>query len=211
MKTEDLIRGLAADARPARSLEGGLALGLIGGLLGAAILFALILAPRPGIAALLWEWRIALKFAVTLSLAAAALALTVRLGRPGADPVRPAWALLAPVVLLAAGVAGELATTPRADWRPELVGHYAVYCATLVPVLAAPLLGALLLALRRGAPARPALAGAVAGLAAGGLGAALYALHCVDDSPLFVLAWYGVAVGAVTAAGAIIGRRVLAW
>lgn len=73
------------------------------------------------------------------------------------------------------------------------------------------MLGALLLALRRGAPTSPVRAGAVASLAAGAIGAALYALHCVDDSPLFVLAWYGLAIGIVTAAGAALGRRILAW
>ena len=37
-----------------------------------------------------------------------------------------------------------------------------------------------------GVPTRPALAGAVAGLLAGGLAASFYAAHCTDDSPLFV-------------------------
>lgn len=211
VKTDDLIRGLAADARPGRSLETGLILGLLAGLAGTAVVFALTLAPRPGLGTLLAEPRILLKFAVPLCLAAAATWLAVRLSRPGADPAHATLALMVPAALLAAGVAGEMITTPRASWMPGLIGHYAIYCVSLVPLMAAPVLGALLLALRRGAPTRPALAGATAGLVAGGLGAAVYALHCVDDSPLFLLVWYGIAVTLVTVAGAALGRRVLAW
>ena len=72
-------------------------------------------------------------------------------------------------------------------------------------------LGALLIALRAGAPQSPAMAGAVAGLLAGALSAALYATHCPDDSPLFVALWYTLAVGLVTLTGALLGHRVLRW
>ena len=46
----------------------------------------------------------------------------------------------------------------------------------------------------------PSLAGAVAGLAAGGVAATLYAAHCTDDSPLFVATWYTLAIAALAAA-----------
>lgn len=49
----------------------------------------------------------------------------------------------------------------------------------------------LLLALRHGAPASPRIAGAVAGLLAGGIAATIYALHYTDSSPLFAAVWYG--------------------
>lgn len=211
MKTDDLIRGLAADLKPTRGLGAGLVLSLAGGLLMAAALFAAMLNLRAGMPGLIAEPRILLKFAVTLSLAVAAAGTVLRLARPGADASRSARLLFLPVVLLGLGIGTEVLTTSRATWVPGLVGHYAIYCTVLVPTMAAPILGAILLALRRGAPSRPALTGAVAGLMAGGLGAALYALHCVDDSPLFLLAWYGLAIGIVTAAGALIGRRVLVW
>jgi hypothetical protein len=75
---------------------------------------------------------------------------------------------------------------------------------------AAPAAG-LFAALRRAAPARPGLAGAVVGLAAGGIGAILYALTCPDDSPLFVAAWYSFAIVIVTGACSMAGRRWLRW
>ncbi|WP_029003160.1 NrsF family protein [Azorhizobium doebereinerae] len=211
MKTEDLLRGLAADTRTGPGLGSGLALALCAGLAGTALLFAATLAVRANFAALLLDPRILLKFAVTLSLAGAAAALALRLSRPGAAARPAARLLLVPLLVLAIGVGTELARTPERSWMPGLVGQYAVYCVLLIPLMAAPVLGAVLLALRRGAPGHPAWAGAAAGLLAGGLGAACYALHCTDDSPLFVLAWYGLAIGAVTLAGALLGRRLLAW
>ncbi|MGB6637955.1 MAG: NrsF family protein, partial [Bradyrhizobium sp.] len=66
-----------------------------------------------------------------------------------------------------------------------------------------------LVGLRHGAPARPAVAGAMAGLISAGLAAALYASHCTDDSPLFVATWYPIATAMVVAAGALIGAKVL--
>jgi hypothetical protein len=43
------------------------------------------------------------------------------------------------------------------------------------------------------------------------MGGFLYAAHCPDDSPLFVLAWYGLAIALVTGAGMLVGSRVLRW
>jgi hypothetical protein len=93
----------------------------------------------------------------------------------------------------------------------RLVGTNAIFCLKSIPFLAAAPLVAVLLALRQGAPEQPALAGAAAGLFAGAIGAACYATHCPDDSPLFVAAWYTLAIGLVAAIGAIAGRRLLRW
>jgi hypothetical protein len=46
---------------------------------------------------------------------------------------------------------------------------------------------------------------------AGGVGATLYALHCTDDSPFFVAAWYSSAIAIVTLIGYATGRRWLRW
>jgi hypothetical protein len=65
--------------------------------------------------------------------------------------------------------------------------------------------------LRQGAPSSPSLAGAVAGLAASGIAATLYAAFCSDDSPLFVMTWYPIAILIVTMTGYLIGRKLLRW
>jgi len=78
-------------------------------------------------------------------------------------------------------------------------------------VFSAAPLAALLYALKSGAPDSPALAGAAAGLVAGSIGAAVYATHCIEDSPLFLALWYTIGISAVTLLGAAIGRHTLKW
>jgi hypothetical protein len=57
----------------------------------------------------------------------------------------------------------------------------------------------------------PPLAGAAAGLLAGGLGATVFAMHCTNDSPLFVAIWYALAIGLMSMFGLLIGRHALRW
>jgi len=91
----------------------------------------------------------------------------------------------------------------------RLMGRNAWTCLTSIPLMALPLLAAALLGLRHGAPTRPAVTGAIAGLLSAGLAATLYASHCTDDSPLFVATWYTIAAALVAAIGALAGPRVL--
>lgn len=105
----------------------------------------------------------------------------------------------------------EPLTTQAQSWMPRLLGHNARHCVSLIPLLSLPMLICLLAALRRGAPLHPTLAGASAGLVAGGLSTLLYALTCQDDSPLFVATWYSTAIAIVTTAAACVGRRALRW
>jgi len=114
-------------------------------------------------------------------------------------------------ILLAAADLAELVTVPAAEWGGRLVGSNALVCLRSIPFLAAAPLLAAMLALRHGAPENPTLAGASAGLVAGGIGAALYASHCIDDSPFFVSVWYTLAIAIVVAIGAWCGSRCLRW
>ncbi len=213
MHTDQLIKVLAADGgAPRVDLRSRLAAATGVGIAISAIIFVVAMGPRPDIGSVLGEDpRFALKFVVTLALAASAAGLVFRLLRPGAVPGWWWLALLMAPFLLAAGVVYEIATIDAALWRPRMIGSNSVVCLIAVPGLALPVLVALMVAMRAGAPTRPALAGAVAGLIASGLGAALYAAHCTDDSPLFVAVWYGIAIAIVVAIGALIGARCLRW
>lgn len=210
MRTEDLIDRLSKGAgsraaRPERRLLVGLALGAAGSL---AFFFAR-LGVRPDVAEALRYFDFATKMLIVLALVLAAVPVVTALARPGRAV--PFYGLLAVAAGLAALVLIELATTPMAAWPQRLVGANAAACLVTIPLLsAAPLIGGLM-ALRGAAPTRPALAGASAGLLAGALGATLYALYCLDDSPLFVAAWYGVALAGTTALGAMLGSRLLRW
>jgi len=212
MRTDDLVHALAADRHAAQtSIERKLALAIAVGFAVSAVLFWMNLGPRPDIAAVAVTVRFDLKIVQALLLAATAVALVSRLARPGAGTGWQKAALTAAPALLALAVIAELLIVPAGEWQAKLVGSNARICLTAIPLLSLPLLAALLLALRHGAPTSRGAAGAVAGLVAGGLAAALYATHCTDDSPLFVATWYSIAIGAVTVLGALLGRRLLRW
>jgi hypothetical protein len=84
-------------------------------------------------------------------------------------------------------------------------------CPWSVFLLSLPALAATLALLRQRAPTRLRAAGAAAGLFAGALGAAGYALSCTEESAAFVAVWYTLGIVLSTALGALLGPRVLRW
>ena len=212
MKTDDLIRTLAVDnATRAASVERWLMLALLAALVISASMFAAMLGPRADIALAASQLGFWIKFVVTLTLAVTAAFLVSGLARPGSDTTFSAIALAAAPIVLAAAVAIELTQVEPASRMTRLVGTTWQSCLMSIPLLSAPFLVAALIALRHGAPTRPALAGAVAGLLAGGLGAAVYAAHCIEDSAFFLAAWYPLAIAIVAAVGCVAGARLLRW
>jgi len=157
------------------------------------------------------EPRFAFKVCLAFLLAALSARLVMRLVKPGAESRRAALLLAIVPALLAAGIAVELLSVPISLWSQKLIGNNALHCLKSIPMLALAPLAAILFSLRQGAPEHPAIAGAAAGLLAGAIGAALYATHCPDDSPLFVAVWYTLAITFVTTIGAVAGRRLLRW
>jgi len=205
MKTNDLIRLLEEDAPAGMSLGRRITLALLAGVVVAALLLIVTVGLRHNLASVFETARVIFKVGETLLLAILASALVYRIGKPDLPARTRALMLLVPLGLLVAAVVTELALLPPADWGSSWRGQHAAFCVFFIPVLALAPLAAFLVALN------PALAGAAAGLAAGAIAAAVYAWHCPDDSPLFVATWYVIAIGIVTAAGGLIGRRSLAW
>jgi hypothetical protein len=212
MKTDDLIAAISADAGAPGAPIGRLVwLGAGAGILAAAVLFFTLLPVRPDMMEAMATPRFLFKWAFTLTLLVSAMALILQLARPQPVPRLQLLALLAAPMVLAAGVGSELIMLPSSDWMPTMVGTNAMGCMVLIPLLSALPLVVMIIALRQGAPARPALAGAVAGLVAAGIAATLYATHCQNDSPLFMAVWYAMATAIVAAAGALLGARLLRW
>ncbi|MBB5752980.1 NrsF family protein [Prosthecomicrobium pneumaticum] len=212
MRTDELIRALGADARPRRlSVAATWRFALPAAAVLAALVFFAAIGPRPDIAAAMETARFLFKFVVTAALAGAAFGAARMLGRPGAASRTALAALLVAPALLAAGVLLELYVVPSAEWGARLIGSNSRTCLTFVPLIGIGPLAVFLAALRANAPTRPRLAGAVAGLLAGGLAATFYAAHCTDDSPLFVATWYTLAIALLAAVGAAAGGRVLRW
>jgi hypothetical protein len=210
METEQLIRTLAADnAHRARPVGLVLALGLLAAAPISLAMFASELGVRPDVMTAMHNPFFDLKFVVTLAMAISAIAVSLHLSRPEVSLKGWWWLLLIPAGILGAGIASEMMLPQRLPMMARLIGSNSRVCMTAIPLMSLPLLAGALIGLRQGAPARPAVAGAVAGLLSAGLAATLYASHCTDDSPLFVATWYTIATALVVAIGALAGSKVL--
>jgi hypothetical protein len=210
VKTDELIDVLSNDCFAPRPLWSGLAMGAAVGILVAATLFFSEVGFRPDIAEAIHSVQFLFKFVVTISLAATAVLVVLKLSRPD-DDLRSSRALILAPLLLACAVVIELAVVPSGQWMSKLVGHNARICLTLIPLLSIGPLICFMIVLRHGAPSSPGWAGAAAGLAASGIAATFYASNCNDDSPLFVATWYPIAIIGVSAAGYLIGTKALKW
>jgi hypothetical protein len=155
--------------------------------------------------------RVLFKIGLMCLLVFLSASLVLNLARPGTSATKPSLALLLVPCLLLLGVSIELIDVPASQWETRLIGHNALICLCLIPLLSLAPLVSIFATLRQAAPTEPVLAGAGAGLLASGIGAVFYATHCPDDSPLFVAIWYSLAIAIVTACGALAGRRWLAW
>lgn len=213
MKTDELIAALAADAPPIApgALRRRLALALLVATGAATALVLVWLGMRPDMHFAMRKAAFWIKAGYTLALAACGFSLTLRMGRPGAR-AGPALAL-APAIFgaLAVLAAAELLASPAGLRMDQLMGDSWRVCPLLIMAIAAPVFAATIWALRGMAPTRLRLAGASAGLLAGGVGATVYGLHCMEMSAAFVVSWYSLGVAGCVAVGALIGPRLLRW
>lgn len=145
-----------------------------------------------------------------LALAMIGLFAAWRLGRPGQGRLSLVWAL-GPLVLLWAVALAQLGAAPEAARMDLILGHTWKGCPIRVATLSIPAFVSALWVLRWMAPTRPTMAGAAAGLFAGGVGATVYAFHCPELAPAFVGVWYVLGVAIPTLVGAFLGARALRW
>lgn len=214
MRTDELIARLAAGTRPTPRAAVARRLGrnlLIGGVVALAVLAALF-GLRADLASAIAGASFWMKAAYTAIVGAAGVGLTLRLARPGGHAGTLPWlALAAATGALVIMAAGELMSAAPAERLQLWLGHSWRECPVRILAISAPLLAAGLLAMRRFAPTRPVVAGLAVGLAAGGLGATLYGLHCTEQTAAFLVTWYVLGMGAVGAIGAALGARLLRW
>jgi hypothetical protein len=210
--TEAMIRSIAREAgelptRSALRLETALLLAVIAALGVAVGLIFLYYGIQPDLQATVAGAPFRHKVISMLVLGCGGFLLVASAGRPGASRFWVAT-LLPGLALLAYGAIGDrsgLSFLGRG-------GTSVPSCLGIIILLSIPALAIVLAVLRSsGVVTRPALAGATAGILAGAIGAAAYALACRNDGGLFVAAWYSAAVTAMAALGSLAGRRWLAW
>lgn len=157
------------------------------------------------------RWQMLARELFCLAVALPGMLAVQRLSTPGRRA-----RLAAVVVALALALMGLYALTALAQAsepeRQALVwGSTWRVCSSLIALISLPYLWATVSLLRARAPTRLRAAGAWAGLAAGGLSALTYTLHCPEIGAPFLVLWYGLGMAVPALIGAIAGPRWLRW
>lgn len=213
MRTDDWVTMLATGAGAVEPHQAArrYAIAIGCGILVATLLMLALLGPRPDLAAAAMLPMFLVKIVFVTSFAAISLFISLRLAKPG---LRLAWlpgALAAPVAaiwLLAAVVLTQAAPAQRSAM---FFGDTWNSCPFLIALLSAPVFVAMVWAMRGLAPTRLRHAGAAAGLFSGAIGTMVYSLHCPEMAAPFIGFWYLLGMLIPTAAGALLGPRLLRW
>ncbi len=213
MRTDDLIDRLVAEAGPVRGGEHlrytGLALAAGGAV--TLLLFTVVFGPRASLWSAMAQPVVLAKTVLPLGLGLLALPLALTAARPAARPgiaARAVWVVPAIAALL---FLWAMVVPPDKGRQMAFVGKSLSYCLPAIVALSLPMTAALLAALRKWAPVNPQVCGALAGLAAGGIAAAVYSLYCTEDTPLFYAVWYSTGIVLAAGIGALAGGRLLRW
>lgn len=211
MKTENLIAALAADNRKEQPPRLVLWAALLLALAAVVLVVRVTLGFRDDLLQSLGEPLSVMRFVLTAALGLLGVRLALILARPEGRSLARLWPVAIPAAVALGLLAWAYVSTPADGRQMALVGKTMVTCLVMIPLLSVLPVAAIMVGLRKGATTTPALAGFAAGLGGGGLAAMAYALHCIEDSPLFYVTWYGLAIGGVTAASTLVGARVLRW
>jgi hypothetical protein len=212
VNTNKLIDLLSTNLQPVarRGFERALFLVVAMGGVAALGLMLATVGPRPHLTLHL-GWS-AIKLLFGLSVVGTGMPILVRSAQPGRR--LSALPLFRPFFVVSAAALATLLGTGPAIWKGMLLGatHVSpVRCLLCIVGFAAIPWMALFYMLREGAPTRPSVCGGLAGVVAGGVGAAAYAFTCSSDSIPFIASWYVAAIALCALVGALFGPRLLRW
>jgi hypothetical protein len=133
-------------------------------------------------------------------LAGISCTVAIRSFAPTASPRRGVMLVFLLTVLAMVGGAfvGTAADSGRA-LLDRISPANGLLCAVSIVVLAVPVMAMLGILMRRAAPAHPEGSALASGLAAGTVGALIFAFCCPMNDPLYIVVWYGTGCAAVTA------------
>lgn len=213
MKTNDLIALLSTNHEPvdhrlvARTLYVALATGSVVSL-GTMFIGLGVRSDLTTACALIF---LAVKLFFAIGIVSLASVYLVKLARPGGEHKTSPFLVTVPFFAIVVLAAISLWLAPSSHWDNMVMGGKWLECLVSIPIIAVVPFAISIWAVRKAAPTDLVRTGAVAGLAAGGISAVAYALHCTDDSFPFVAVWYGGTIVLCTLAGAILGPRFLRW
>lgn len=213
MRTDDLIGALSEDLRPALPWIVALRV-LLAGLLGAGAALALLaqwLGFRADLDLAIGAPFFWVKTGYALLLGLAGFWCVERLSRPAGSGRGGLALAIATAAILASIAILQLVAAPVDARLGMWLGGSWNRCPFYVLVLSAPVMTLILVTMRGLAPTRLVLAGAAAGLFAGGLAAAVYGLHCPESTSAFVATWYSLGVALSALVGSVLGPLVLRW
>jgi hypothetical protein len=213
MKTDELIDMLSTNVEPVKGAEPRTLLMIalaVGAVAALCLMLAIFGVPADALGGQYFDLK-ALALAVTLGLVAAGTRFLIKSARPG-EPGRKPLLLIGLLLfaILLAGVVALVLAHPAA-WSGMIFGPQWAACLICIPLFAIAPFASLVWALRREAPTNLTRTGAIAGLVAGALGAAVFALHHPGGSIPFLALWYGGPIVLCALVGAILGPRLLRW
>jgi hypothetical protein len=206
--TDDLIRSLAsaAGARRGASLQTAFAVTGAASLACALLLVFSVIGIRHDFADMAVGMPFWFKLAYTGSLVVGTFVVALYAATPGASATA-LYALAPAVIFLALGVIFDPTAFPIMGRTNTAVA----YCVSSILFLSLPAMFLTFVAMRKGAPTHPLLAGAVIGMLSTSVGAMAYTLACQNDGTAFVATWYTAACAIMAVIGAVVGHRVLRW
>jgi hypothetical protein len=213
MKTNELIDILGTNLEPVKrgKLRNTLMIALAVGALSASCLMLAILGlPADAVGGDYSGLKI-LTLGFTLGLISAGAIFLIGAARPGETGRKPLILIGGLFFALVSAGGAALVLAHPAAWSGMIFGPQWAACLICIPLFAAAPFASLIWALREGAPTNLMRTGAIAGLVAGALGAAVFAFHHPGGTIPFIALWYGGSILLCALFGAIIGPRLLRW
>jgi hypothetical protein len=216
VNTDRLVDLLSSNLEPIGRVRFGktLLLAMLTGSAAALILMLTTVGPRADLDSTAHLWWTALKLLFAMSVIGTATPLLLRSMRPGLEKETHPEIIFLPFLAAIVAALAMLLFVPPHAWSEMLHGATSVSpvrCLGLIVFFGAIPFTALVWVLRQGAPTRLRLSGAIAGVTAGGLGAAAYAFACTSDTVPFIAIYYGAAIAICAFIGAHLGPRLLRW
>jgi len=213
VKTDDLIDRLASDLRPVSP-------GALGQLLAAALLPGLVLSAamilfghglRPDLTKALLTFAFWVKSIYPLALSVIGISALMVVARPGGLPRNAGTAsLLVYLVVVGLGL-WQLRVAAPADYPKLIFGISYWICPFIILAAGLPVFVATVVFLRRSAPTHIRLAGFIAGMTSGAIGAWTYSWGCIENGLPFVSLWYTLGIVLFGLIGLALSRPLLRW